>query len=490
MSKIKHIFLFVFLLIFVNCSKDETLDPEETKPLVSEEIKPLVSAVEIGNSELPYIKINTPSAIQNEPKVAGEMEIYINKKRVFINPIGIEFRGSTSYRISDKKSFGIETRDTNGNGKDISILGFPPEEDWILTGDVFQAPNTIFDRTLMYHYLGYELFRNMGNYSSRSKFVEVELNGKYIGIYVFMEKLKRGADRIKIESLASSDTDAGKITGGYILKIDKTSGSDVLGTHPLSYYDNNWDDDCRYTEYNSFRSNFDINRNRITFAPFGPPYHSNKYLETYFVYDYPKPENINAAQKTYIKNYINEFETALLNDNFNSNSRTYTNYIDRKSFIDFFIINEVAGNIDGYRLSTYMHKARGGKLKMGPIWDLNIGYGTGGRVPVSDWIINYNTYVTNDAWMVPFWWKRLMEDPQFRSELKTRWIELRGNVLSTPKVIELTNTTSNYLTVNNAIVRNYTKWTGINFNYNNSVSELKNYLTNRLAWMDSKILSF
>jgi hypothetical protein len=92
--------------------------------------------------------------------------------------------------------------------------------------------------------------------------------------------------------------------------------------------------------------------------------------------------------------------------------------------------------------------------------------------------------------MVPFWWKRLMEDPQFRSELKTRWIELRGNVLSTSKVIELTNTTSNYLTVNNAIVRNYTKWTGINFNYNNSVSELKNYLTNRLAWMDSKILSF
>jgi hypothetical protein len=208
------------------------------------------------------------------------------------------------------------------------------------------------------------------------------------------------------------------------------------------------------------------------------------------VYDYPKPENINSAQKAYLKKYMNDFESALINDDFNSNTRTYTNYIDRKSFIDFFIINEVAGNIDGYRLSTYMHKARGGKFKMGPIWDLNIGYGTDGRVPVNDWIINYNNYVSNDAWMIPFWWKRLMEDPQFRSELKSRWTELRANVLSTPKVLELTTNTSNYLTVNNAVIRNYTKWTGITTNYNNSVTELKTYLTNRLAWMDSKIGAF
>ncbi|MEY4084724.1 MAG: hypothetical protein RL074_511 [Bacteroidota bacterium] len=482
MSQLKPIFLLNFIFFFLSCSVDD--------PATYDDGKPLVSAVEIGNSELPYVKITTATTILNEPKVPGEMEIYINKKRVLDCTIGIEYRGSTSYRISDKKSFGIETRDANGNGIDVSVLGFPYEEDWILTGDVFQAPNTIFDRTMMYHYIGYELSRNMGNYSSRSKFVEVELNGTYIGVYVLMEKLKRGPDRINVETLSSSDTDAGKITGGYILKIDKTSGSDVLGTHPLSYYDSNWDDDCRYTEFNSFRSNYDINRNRITFAPYGAPYNSNKYLETYFVYDYPKPENINAAQKAYIKNYINDFETALLTDNFTTNTRTYTNYIDTKSFIDFFIINEIAGNIDGYRLSTYMNKARGGKLKMGPIWDLNIGYGTGGRVPVNDWIINYNTYVTNDAWMVPFWWKRLMEDPQFRSELKTRWVELRANVLSTPKVIELTSNTANYLTVNNAILRNYTKWTGINFDYNSSVNELKTYLTNRLSWMDSKILAF
>jgi hypothetical protein len=192
MFRLKYLFLLNFIFFFLGCTVDD--------PAIYDDGKPLVSAVEIGNSELPYVKINTTSAVLNEPKVAGEMEIYINKKRVLDCTIGIEYRGSTSYRISDKKSFGIETRDSNGNGIDVSVLGFPFEEDWILTGDVFQAPNTIFDRTMMYHYIGYELSRNMGNYSSRSKFVEVELNGTYIGVYVLMEKLKRGPDRINVES--------------------------------------------------------------------------------------------------------------------------------------------------------------------------------------------------------------------------------------------------------------------------------------------------
>jgi hypothetical protein len=482
MLRMKHVFPLIFLLLLLGCKKEYY----GTEP--QKEVK---FAVEIGESELPYIQINTTSQILNEPKVTGEMSIFINKLNVLTTPIGIEYRGSTSYRISDKKSYGIETRDKNGSSIDLEVAGFPAESDWILTGDVFKASDqTIFDPTLMHHYIGYELFGRMGEYASRSKFVELELNGVYLGVYVLMEKLKRGPDRIDIKKLTSTDTDSATITGGYILKIDKTAGSDVIGYHPLEYYLTNWDDDARYTEANSFRSKYDIFRNLVTSSPYGPPYNANKYLETYFLYDYPKADVINAAQKTYIQNYINDFEKALLADDFNSDTRTYTNYIDRKSFIDFFIINEVCGNIDGYRLSTFMYKNRGKKLNMGPIWDLNIGYNLQDRVPFNDWIMNYNTYVTNDAWMVPFWWKRLMEDPQYRSELKTRWTELRANVLNTANVLSLTNETSAYLITNNAISRNYTKWTGISVDYPGSVSALNTWLRNRLDWMDSKIMAF
>jgi hypothetical protein len=476
----KHVFRLIFFLFILSCKKGN-IDPETESAGKF--------AVEIGNSEIPYIQIKTTSQILNEPKVPAEMNIYIDKVNVLRTLIGIEYRGSTSFRISDKKSYGIETRDSNGKGIDLEVAGFPAESDWILTGDVFRASDhNIFDPTLMHHYVGYELFRRMGNYASRSKFAELEVNGVYLGVYVLMEKLKRGPDRINIMKLAPADIDTATITGGYILKIDKTAGSDVIGYHPLEYYLNNWDDDLRYTEHNSFRSKYDIFSQLMTISPYGPT--NNKYLETYFLYEYPDADGINTAQKTYIQNYMNGFETSLLTDDFSSDKRTYTKYIDRKSFIDYFILNEVCGNIDAYRLSTFMYKNRGEKLKMGPVWDLNIGYNLQDRVPFNDWIINYNTYVTADAWMLPFWWKRLMEDPQFRSELKIRWTELRTNVLNTENVLGLTNATAEYLIKNNAISRNFAKWTGIPVNYSGSVNEMNTWIRSRLEWMDSKIQSF
>jgi hypothetical protein len=476
----KHVYYLTFLLLLISCKKEYDVDH------IGEIGK---FAVEIGDSKLPYIQITTKNTILNEPKIPAEMTIFVDKISVLKSHIGIEYRGSTSYRISDKKSYGIETRDNNENNVDLEVAGFPAESDWILSGDVFRASSQIiFDPTLMHHYVGYELFRRMGGYASRCKFAELEINGVYLGVYIIMEKLKRGPDRINITKLAPTENDPDAVTGGYILKIDKTAGSDVPGTHSLEYYSNNWDDDLKYTEHNSFRSKYDIFRQLMTIDPYGST--SNKYLETYFLYEYPDADVISSDQKTYIQNYLNGFESALLTDNFNSDIRTYTNYIDRKSFIDYFILNEVCGNIDAYRLSTYMYKDRGGKLKMGPVWDLNIGYNLQDRVPFNDWIINYNTYVTSDAWMLPFWWKRLMEDPQFRSELKVRWTELRANVLSTTNVLALTNETANYLMTNNAIVRNFTKWTGLPVNYPGSISDMNTWLTNRLAWMDSKISAF
>ena len=480
MYRVRYAFFLTFLLLLATCKKFYESEP------VGEIGK---FAVETGNSKLPYIQITSKSAILNEPKIAGEMTIFIDKLSVLKTPIGIEYRGVTSFRVSDKKSFGFETRDDAGNEVNLKVAGFPAESDWILTGDVFRASDQIIiDPTLMHHYVGYELFRRMGRYASRSKFAELELNGAYLGVYIIMEKLKRGTDRINIVKLLPTDTDTASITGGYILKIDKTSGSDVTGIHPPEYYNDNWDDDLKYTEHNSFRSKYDINRKSLSTSPYGSP--DFKYLETYFLYEYPSADDINAAQKVYIQNYLNSFEAALLKDDFNSGVRTYTKYIDRKSFIDYFILNEVVGNTDAYRVSTYMHKNRGEKLKMGPVWDLNIAFNSQDMMPFDDWIMNYNTYVPADIWLVPFWWKRLMEDPQYRKELKARWIELRANVLSTANVLALTNETANYLTSNKAITRNYTKWTGITVDYASSVDEMNGWLKNRLAWMDSKILAF
>ena len=478
----KIFFNYFFSLVsffLVSCSKDSTTNSNLTSP------------PEIDTGALPYIRISTDVSIENEPKVAGDIAVFENQSLSFSSPIGIEYRGSTSFRLSDKKSYGLETWDENGQDVNESILGFPEEEDWILTGHVFRSSsNTIFDPSLMHHYIGYEMYRSMGRYASRSKFVELEVNQDYMGTYVFMEKLKRDNDRIDIAKMTPADNELPNVSGGYILKIDKTSGGDVAPNQPLAYYYDNWADDARYSEAISFRSNYDIYGDILTTPAFNSPYHSGQFLETYFLYEYPKSDEISPAQKQYIQNYIHDFETALLQDDFSTDLRTYTTFIDLDSFVDFFIINEITGNVDGYRISTYLHKDRDAKLKMGPIWDLNIGYNRQNRVPFTDWIANYNNHVERDAWMVPFWWPRLLEDPLFQQRLKQRWQALRSNQLSTSTVLGLVQSTSNYLIENGAVERNYERWSGLTVDYTQAVEELKNYLDNRLAWMDGQISAF
>ena len=185
---------------------------------------------------------------------------------------------------------------------------------------------------------------------------------------------------------------------------------------------------------------------------------------------------------------MNDFETALLADDFSTDVRTYTDFIDVPSFVDFFLLTEIVRNIDGYRLSTFLTKDRGEKLQMGPIWDLNIGYNNPDRLPFDDWVINYNNHVQQDPWMVHFWWPRLLDDPQFRAAIKTRWTVLRGNELQTNIVLSLVDNIANNLTSNGAIERNSNKWGAVD--YARNVNDLKTYLENRLAWMDSQISGF
>ena len=479
MKKI-YLCISVCSLILMSCNKNDDTAPKG----------PIDSSGPDIETELPLFQITVDVQIENEPKVPASLEIYEDGELTFEHNIGIEYRGSTSYRLSDKKSFGIETWNEAGEDVSVSILGFPEEEDWILMGHVFRAgSNLIFDPSLIRHYIGYELFRSMGRYTSRAKFVELTINDEYMGVYVFMEKLKRDNERIDISRLGPDENDEENISGGYILKIDKTAGGDVAPGQPLEYYENNWDDDARYNEDISFRSIYATDQSVLDFEAFRDPYHPLQYLETYFLYEYPKAEDISIEQKAYIQNYVQEFETALLTDDFSQETRTYTDYIDINSFVDYFILNELVRNIDGYRLSTYLHKDLGGKLMLGPVWDLNIGYEDQDRLPLDDWIINYNDYVPQDPWLIPFWWDRFLEDPQFVAVLKERWTSFRSSALTTSNVTGLVQTTADYLIQTGAVDRNYDRWSGITVSYQVEIDEMIGFLEQRLSWMDSEINS-
>jgi hypothetical protein len=182
-------------------------------------------------SALPIIIINTNgTSIPDEPKVSADMGIIDNFSGVnnvtdtwngYSGKIGIEIRGSSS-QMFPKKQYGVELQDINGNDLKASLLGLPPEEDWILF-----APYN--DKSLIRDALAYNLGRKMGRYASRSRFCELVLNGQYEGVYVLLEKIKRDSHRVDISDLDPDENSGDDLTGGYILKIDKTTGNGDAG---------------------------------------------------------------------------------------------------------------------------------------------------------------------------------------------------------------------------------------------------------------------
>lgn len=90
------------------------------------------------------------------------------------------------------------------------------------------------------------------------------------------------------------------------------------------------------------------------------------------------------------------------------------------SIIDWYLVNELYKNIDAaFGTSVFLHKDKNGKLKMGPVWDFDVGAGNvedrGGDNPVG-------YYVKNGLWL-----SRFFEDPAFRLRLAERWKEVRNN---------------------------------------------------------------
>lgn len=446
--KFKKFFFLTFFLFLLNCEKESTDINNTSEELNLDE-----------TNLLPQFKIDTSNkTIVDEPKIPASMDLYIDGELNKSYNIGIEIRGSSS-QFFEKKSYGVETWDSNNEDIDTDLGGFPEEEDWILYGP-------FSDKSLIRNVLIFQLSNAIGMYGSRTDFYELTINDKFLGTYVLMEKIKRDKNRVNISKNLDDD-----ISGGYIIKIDKPP-------------------DEGYTSTNSFSSKFDTRGSYVGAS------------DIKFLYTYPKSSEISNDQKNYIKNYINDFEEALLSSNFQDPELGYKKYIDINSFVDFLILNEISKNIDAYRISTFMHKDKNQKLKMGPIWDFNLGFGNVNYCDAeleSGWSYKFNDVCGGDNWKVPFWWNRLFEDPAFVSKLKNRWSDLRTNILSDQNLQDRIDEITNFLIEHNAPRRNFDKWTIIgkyvwpnNYignNYGEEISYLKNWLEKRVKWMDEEINS-
>lgn len=299
---------------------------------------------------------------------------------------------------------------------------------------------------------GMKLSRTISELSTLNHELSVFTAYDYEGVYVLVEKIKRGKERVNVRKLHPQDNAEPEITGGYIFKKDRLK----------------------------------------------PDEHGFKTGEgVQFCFVEPKERDITLEQQRWLTNYMNEFERVLFSDNFRDPTNAYARYIDVDSFIDYHWMVEMGKCVDGYWFSQYFHKERGGKLAMGPIWDWDISFGNSFYVDgwrTNGWLweaINKPGVLIGPHYK---WFARLFEDPDFLQRYIDRWAELRQSVFATSNVLAQVDRLADE--VRPVQSRNYQRWNNlrtrihpnhyVGTNYQDEVNWLKDWIVGRLGWIDNQ----
>lgn len=349
-----------------------------------------------------------------------------------IIPTEIRGRGNSTWGMP-KKPYRLRFKQAT------ELLGMPATRNWVLLANYA-------DKTLLRNFVAFEMgHRLMEGFTPRTRFAEVYLNGAYMGSYHLTDQIRVEETRVDIDELESSDTDVDVITGGYLLEIDE-----------------------RLDEENWWRtSTYDI---PVT---------------------YKSPEFPNEAQREYIETYIQEFEDMLADPDFGSGEHPYEDYIDVPSFVSWYLVNEVMKNNDAAQFSSiFIHKPRGGKLRIGPLWDFDIAAGN----------INYNGNDDPEGWWIQTnsdWYARLFEDEAFRQAVKAEWVAFKGTHFQA--LLDAIDEAA-FNTLHLSQQWNFQRWpildeyvwpnAGVLGSYDAEVEYLKDWLRTRVDWMDGQIMGW
>ena len=401
--------------------------------------------------DLPIIFVDTKQKCLDKnvtEKIPATMKVLDGKtnnvadsaKGTFYN-IGIKVRGQSS-ALFPKPGYSVEVRDEKGEGMDVSMFGLPPADDWVLHGPYV-------DKSMLRNALAYWLFRQAGRYAPRTKHFDLYINGVYRGVYVMVEKIKRGKYRVNVSKLKETDIAGDSLTGGYIWAFDK------VGTNTGGGGSNNQGG----IQAEGFNTSDGLN----------------------VILHYPKKANIQKEQEEYLKKYLNDLEALFMNG---KNGDGFDKYVDLGSAVDYVLHQEVTNNGDSYWCSFFLHKPKNkggkdgkefkeGKVTLGPPWDFNLAMSNGGMMG----------YGGGNSWQIeskgggggggfgggfgfggggmgslkaPNWLVGLWKRSDYQDELKKRWAELRSGVWHTKVMDEYLDSMKTYLT--KAAERNFKRW--------------------------------
>ncbi len=392
--------------------------------------------------------------------------------------IALKYRGNSSFDQSGKKPMAFRTLETNvlpdygGAKKKVCLLGMAKDSKW-----GFIAPWA--DEVMFRDVLAFELARPWMDWVPEARMCEVILDGTYYGVYVLCERVSKGKNRLDLDDPTLDDI--GNIVADWHVSVDH--GYDPYFTskyHPWQSLD------------------------------------GQKVATWYTIkYEYGDPDDddfwqLPQGSRQALTSEVDRMEASFMADNWLDPDEGYRKYVDPMSFIDYMLATELSMNIDGYRLSTHLYKhsqARAEHEGIDPrwkltLWDFNIAWGNanyydGSRTDRWQYMLNVN--FTGDNCPVPFYWYRLLQDEDYVSAMKLRWQAYRQSNHSDERLIATIDSLASLLTASEATTRNEQAWgifTRSNIwplpyyanSYDDAVSHLKDWVRQRLRFLDKHLL--
>ena len=364
------------------------------------------------------------------------------------------------------------------------LFGMGKSKKWVLISNYM-------DRTMMRNKLIYDLSGQMGMVFCKSVYVNLVLNGEYMGTYALTQK-------VDTDLFDGEVTDWEDIAEDFAAGVAEKYGFDENRQSELEdrlCADMSWLTSGKFEGYNL--SDYVDTSTYSIYTGYLIEYDGYSDEDSFFYTNNNVPLKVsnmeaiktNPALFEYIVGFFNDFEEACLGDNFtNSKGKHYTEYVDINSLVDCYILNTVILNVEfGYK-SMYMYINSDNKIVFGPCWDYDWSSGNPFLGASGDYFMWYNDWRAQNN----KWYRELYGDPYFVSLVKERWSQLSG------ALDDMVNSIDYYYDMlYKASVLEYDKFSKDPYetdfagrtggrSFKDECNQLKTFLKNRIYWLDQQ----
>ena len=443
------------------------------------------AATEMFFSQLPVVYINTEGgqAITSKEKYI-DAELIVQGNETYNSKTTKLYNGLTEIRGRGNSTWGQPKKPYRLKlDKKTDLLGMGKSKHWVLLANYM-------DESLQRNTLAYNLSGAMGMEQCETVFVDVILNGDFVGNYQLCENIRVDPTRVDIFDWEGFAEDSASVIAD-AEGMDKDTAGDLEGYMA--------EESMAWITSGSVSFN-GATYNIADYPEIEVPAITGGYLlELDEYYDevskfktesgqpimFKNPEFVgtNPEMMEYVQTYVQAFEDAVQADSYTAEyageTLHYSELFDFNALVDYWLISEIFFNEELNKKSTYMYKDIDGLMMMGPIWDMDWSSGGEGQTYHTDqWATRY--YSTNAQ--ANQWYKYLIQDPWFFIKAQERYWEIR-NVQVEAMLEELD---ANYELLKTSAKANGERW-GYRSDYKKYVDDLRNWFNTHLTWLDEQM---